>query len=93
VRLTLLLKLRWLAVTLKQGKKIEDFAIAGSAAKVAKPGRFKNLLTAAPGPFLPTVRLARCPQLMLWTGAPGDRQEETVEVRHGEGVANHTGPE
>jgi hypothetical protein len=30
---------------------------------------------------------------MLWTGAPGDRQEVTVEVRPGEGVANRTGPE
>jgi hypothetical protein len=28
-----------LAVTLKEGKKVEDFAIAGSAAKAAKPGK------------------------------------------------------
>jgi hypothetical protein len=30
----------------------------------------------------------------VWTGAPGDRgKRQTVEVRHGEGVANRTGPE
>jgi hypothetical protein len=34
-----------------------------------------------------------CLLSMLWTGAPGDRQEVTVEVRPGEGVANRTGPE
>jgi DNA-binding protein H-NS len=33
------LKPRWLTAAIKGGKKIEDFAIAGAAAKPAKPGR------------------------------------------------------
>jgi DNA-binding protein H-NS len=32
------LKPRWLAAAIKDGKKIEDFAIAGAAAKATKPG-------------------------------------------------------
>jgi DNA-binding protein H-NS len=33
------LKPRWLAAAIKSGKKLEDFAIAGPAAKTAKPGK------------------------------------------------------
>jgi DNA-binding protein H-NS len=33
------LKPRWLAAAIKSGKKLEDFAIAGPAAKAAKPGK------------------------------------------------------
>jgi DNA-binding protein H-NS len=33
------LKPRWLAAALKEGKKIEDFAIAGATAKAAKSGK------------------------------------------------------
>jgi DNA-binding protein H-NS len=33
------LKPRWLAAAIKEGKKIEDFAIAGAAAKAAKPSK------------------------------------------------------
>jgi DNA-binding protein H-NS len=33
------LKPRWLAAAIKSGKKLEDFAIAGRAAKAAKPGK------------------------------------------------------
>jgi DNA-binding protein H-NS len=33
------LKPRWLAAAIKDGKKLEDFAIAGPAAKAAKPGK------------------------------------------------------
>ena len=33
------LKPRWLAAAIKEGKKLEDFAIAGSVAKAMKPGR------------------------------------------------------
>jgi DNA-binding protein H-NS len=35
------LKPRWLAAALKSGKKLEDFAIAGAAAKATKPGKRK----------------------------------------------------
>jgi DNA-binding protein H-NS len=33
------LKPRWLTAAIKEGKKIEDFAIAAPGAKVAKPGK------------------------------------------------------
>ena len=33
------LKPRWLAAAIKEGKKIEDFAISGAAAKSTKPGK------------------------------------------------------
>jgi len=33
------LKPRWLAAAIKEGKKIEDFAIAGAAAKATKPSK------------------------------------------------------
>jgi DNA-binding protein H-NS len=33
------LKPRWLAAAIKSGKKLEDFAIPGPAAKAAKPGK------------------------------------------------------
>jgi DNA-binding protein H-NS len=33
------LKPRWLAAAIKSGKKLENFAIAGPAAKTAKPGK------------------------------------------------------
>jgi DNA-binding protein H-NS len=33
------LKPRWLSAAIKSGKKLEDFAIAGPAAKAAKPGK------------------------------------------------------
>jgi DNA-binding protein H-NS len=33
------LRPRWLAAAVKSGKKLEDFAIAGPAAKTAKPGK------------------------------------------------------
>jgi DNA-binding protein H-NS len=36
------LKPRWLAAAIKEGKKIEDFAIAGAAAKATKPGKKKR---------------------------------------------------